>query len=188
MPLGTLDVRRYLSDRQVMARLRPDYKIRQRQYPTDGPVKPLRRDPVHREGGLYAAVRGRRSSAKRYDIAIMSTKGTSVTASRKLVDSFAVSQASACSCFHDFDKAGFSIVGTLEAATPGATRSRTQYRGDRRWGCGSPISAGLPKLRRPISRQSGKPKARAEPEGERRDRGGDRVPARPARRAERIHI
>jgi hypothetical protein len=51
--------------------------------------------------------------AERYDIAIMSTKGMSVTAARRLVDEM-------CGCYqipllvlHDFDVSGFSILGTL---------------------------------------------------------------------------
>jgi len=53
---------------------------------------------------------------RRYDIAIKSTKGMSVTAARQMVDSL-----SACGLtvyvLHDFDKAGFSIVGTLRGNT-----------------------------------------------------------------------
>lgn len=55
--------------------------------------------------------------AARYDLGIMSTKGVSNTAARKLVDKM-------CACYdiplfvlHDFDKAGFSILGTLQRAT-----------------------------------------------------------------------
>ena len=55
--------------------------------------------------------------AKRYDIAIMSTKGMSSTASRLLVDRLCSSHGIPLLVLHDFDKAGFSIVGTLRRDT-----------------------------------------------------------------------
>ena len=51
--------------------------------------------------------------AERYDLAIMSTKGMSVTASRELVDMLCAQHNVPLLVLHDFDKAGFSIVGTL---------------------------------------------------------------------------
>jgi len=51
--------------------------------------------------------------AERYDIAIMSTKGLSTTASRKLVDEMCGKYDVPLLVLHDFDKSGFSIVGTL---------------------------------------------------------------------------
>src|SRR5262245_30154638 len=53
--------------------------------------------------------------AERYDLAIMSTKGLSVTASRALVDELC--QDIPLLVLHDFDKAGFSIAGTLQRDT-----------------------------------------------------------------------
>ena len=55
--------------------------------------------------------------AERYDIAIMSTKGISNTASRRLVDTLCAEHEIPLFVLHDFDKAGFSIVGTLQRAT-----------------------------------------------------------------------
>ncbi len=55
--------------------------------------------------------------AERYDIAIMSTKGMSVTASRELVDKLCGEHDIPLLVLHDFDKAGFSIVGTLKRDT-----------------------------------------------------------------------
>jgi hypothetical protein len=55
--------------------------------------------------------------AERYDIAIMSTKGMSVTAARQLVDSMCGSHQIPLLVLHDFDKSGFSILGTLKEAT-----------------------------------------------------------------------
>lgn len=51
----------------------------------------------------------------RYDIAIMSTKGMSNTASRELIDMLCGSVP--LFVLHDFDKAGFSILGTLRRDT-----------------------------------------------------------------------
>jgi hypothetical protein len=69
---------------------------------------------VEKEGfdSLWAAV----NLADRFDLAIMSTKGMSVTASRQLVEQ--VSDAGVpIYVLHDFDKAGFSIVHTLRTNT-----------------------------------------------------------------------
>ena len=54
--------------------------------------------------------------AERYDLAIMSTKGMSVTASRQLVDRLS-EQSVTVLVLHDFDKSGFSIVQTLRTDT-----------------------------------------------------------------------
>ena len=62
---------------------------------------------------LFEAVR----LAERYDLAIMSTKGMSVTASRELVDALCAQHAIPLLVLHDFDKAGFSIAGTLRRST-----------------------------------------------------------------------
>jgi hypothetical protein len=51
--------------------------------------------------------------AERYDVAIMSTKGISNTAARKLVDVVCGQQNIPLLVLHDFDIAGFSIVQTL---------------------------------------------------------------------------
>ncbi|HEY8128944.1 MAG TPA: hypothetical protein VIF39_09575, partial [Hyphomicrobium sp.] len=58
---------------------------------------------------LFKAVR----LAERHDIGIMSTKGMSVTAMRRLIDELGVPVF----VLHDFDKAGFSIIGTLRRNT-----------------------------------------------------------------------
>ena len=55
--------------------------------------------------------------AERYDIAIMSTKGMSITASRELVDIVCSDHNIPLLVLHDFDKSGFSIVGTLRENT-----------------------------------------------------------------------
>ena len=55
--------------------------------------------------------------AERFDIAIMSTKGMSVTAARRLADEMCADHDIPLLLLHDFDKAGFSIAGTLQRDT-----------------------------------------------------------------------
>lgn len=55
--------------------------------------------------------------ANQYDIAIMSTKGMSVTASRELIDRLS-SRGVTTLVARDFDKSGFSIVNTLRTSSP----------------------------------------------------------------------
>jgi len=54
--------------------------------------------------------------AERYDLAIMSTKGMSSTAARTIVDRLCQDRVPLL-VLHDFDKAGFSIIGTLRRDT-----------------------------------------------------------------------
>src|SRR5262249_5445877 len=70
---------------------------------------------VEKEGfaPLLRAVR----LAERFDVAIMSTKGMSVTASRLLVDRLWGEHQIPLLVLRDFDKSGFSIVGTLQRDT-----------------------------------------------------------------------
>ena len=60
-------------------------------------------------GPLFAAER----LAERYDLAIMSTKGMSVTAARMLLDKLCYRSLKLILVLHDFDVSGFSIFGTL---------------------------------------------------------------------------
>jgi hypothetical protein len=55
--------------------------------------------------------------AERFDIALMSTKGLSVTAARHLIDEVCGSYKIPLLVLHDFDKSGFSIIGTLRRDT-----------------------------------------------------------------------
>jgi hypothetical protein len=70
---------------------------------------------VEKEGfmPLFEAVK----LANRYDLAIMSTKGMSVTAARELVDELCGEYDVPLLVLRDFDKSGFSIVGTLSRDT-----------------------------------------------------------------------
>lgn len=55
--------------------------------------------------------------AQRYDIGIMSCKGTSVTAARRLADTLCHIYNIPLFVLHDFDKAGVTILGTLRSNT-----------------------------------------------------------------------
>ena len=69
---------------------------------------------IEKEGfnQLFKSVR----LAERYDMAVMSTKGMSVTAMRELVAQMSAKNVTVL-VLHDFDKAGFSIVNTLRTDT-----------------------------------------------------------------------
>jgi hypothetical protein len=110
--LGTIDVRKYLGDRPSLG---PAVRLLTNQlYPTAGPHDRYRNvlfvekegfDPLLKAAGI----------AERFDVAIMSTKGMSTTASRMLLDRLA-SQLDKVLVLHDFDVAGFSIFGTLASS------------------------------------------------------------------------
>ena len=109
IPLGTLEVRQYLNQRPVFGSIASfDFIDR---FPTCGPEN--RFDTilfVEKEGfePLFKAA----AIARRFDVAIMSTKGMSVTAARLLIDKL-TRQVQRILVLHDFDVAGFSIFGTL---------------------------------------------------------------------------
>lgn len=77
---------------------------------------------IEKEG--FSALLDRAQIGKRYDIAIMSTKGMSVTASRTLVESLSAVGVTTLVA-HDFDVAGFTIYRTLRENT-----TRFQFRTD----------------------------------------------------------
>jgi hypothetical protein len=82
------------------------------QFPTYGPEHRFSAVLfIEKEGfmPLFAAV----NLAERYDIAIMSTKGMPVVACRCLADELCGEWQIPLLVLHDFDKAGFSILGTL---------------------------------------------------------------------------
>jgi hypothetical protein len=117
VPLGTIEVRRHLSEitahtlQELQVEL-PELAI----FPTCGPDYRYGAILfVEKEGflPLFEAVR----LAERYDLAIMSTKGLSVTASRLLVDQLCAAHEMPLLVLHDFDKSGFSILGTLQRDT-----------------------------------------------------------------------
>jgi hypothetical protein len=108
--LGTLEVREYLGLRAKLTDVvAVDPSIL---FPTHGPEH--RFDTVlfiEKEGfgPLFAA----EQLAERYDLAIMSTKGMSVTAARMLIDRLCHRGLERILVLHDFDVSGFSIFGTL---------------------------------------------------------------------------
>ena len=55
--------------------------------------------------------------ANRYDLMIVSTKGVSVTAARRLIDDIGGDNNLPLFVLHDFDVAGFMIFGTLQRDT-----------------------------------------------------------------------
>jgi hypothetical protein len=117
VPLGTIEVRRYL--REVGRHTLPELPVHLPEMPVFPTCGPGRRYGailfVEKEGflPLFQAVR----LAERYDLAIMSTKGLSVTASRLLVDRLCAAHQIPLLVLHDFDKSGFSILGTLRRDT-----------------------------------------------------------------------
>jgi hypothetical protein len=114
VPLGTLEVRQYLGERPSFgARVeanRDDVPI---------PVSFLTSGAEHRFGnilfiekeGFHPILRAAQLQ-ERFDIALMSTKGMSVTASRHLLDDLSP-HVDRIFLLHDFDRAGFSIAGTI---------------------------------------------------------------------------
>lgn len=113
--LGTLAVRRYIAGwggeiADELGAITIDQRIS-----THGPGYRYRYALfIEKEGftELLAAAR----IAERFDIAIMSTKGMSVTAARRLVEELS-RQGVTILVLHDFDKAGFSILHTLRSDT-----------------------------------------------------------------------
>ncbi len=116
VPIGTLDVRKYL--RKIA-----NYKVEELAnieglglkdlFPTCGPANRFSAVMfIEKEGfmPLFEATK----LAQRYDLAIMSTKGMPVTACRHLADIICGEHDIPLLVLHDFDKAGFSILGTLQ--------------------------------------------------------------------------
>ena len=125
VPLGTLQVRNYLSEVTHHAVGDIELEVKGgRGYPTCG--------PEHRFGAvlfiekegfmpLFKKVR----LAERYDLAIMSTKGLSVTASRHLVDQFVASTRSPCLCCMISTRRGFRYWGPFSAIRDATNLSTT---------------------------------------------------------------
>ena len=115
VPLGTLEVRDYL--RQVAGHVIGDldFSVWEDRYPTVGPANRYGAILFIENEGFMPLFR-QVKLAERYDLAIMSTKGMSVVAARSLVDSICARHIPLL-VLHDFDKAGFSIVGTLKRDT-----------------------------------------------------------------------
>lgn len=112
LPLGTLAVRRYLDEANRHTVKDPSLDLINSTFPTRGPANRYAAILfIEKEG--FDEILGAARIAERYDIAVMSTKGMSVTASRLLVDRLHVPLL----VLHDFDQSGFSIIGTLRRST-----------------------------------------------------------------------
>jgi DNA topoisomerase VI subunit B len=83
--------------------------------PTCGPADRYRHALFVEKEGFDALLR-RAAIAERYDIAVMSTKGLSVTAARRLVEDLS-GRGVAILVLHDFDKSGLAILHTLRNDT-----------------------------------------------------------------------
>jgi hypothetical protein len=116
--LGTIAVRQYLGERPSYG---SDSVISNCPlWPTSGPKHRFSAVLFLEKEGFNPLLE-KVELAKRFDIGIMSTKGMSVTAARLLVDRVCGDNNIPLLVLHDFDKAGFSILGTL-------TRSSARYR------------------------------------------------------------
>jgi hypothetical protein len=112
--LGTVEVREYLAslhDPKLVAAFLKSAKVDFRgPSGSFGGLLFIEKDGFNK---VLAAAR----IPERYDIAVMSTKGTSVTAARKLADIICADYDIPLLIARDFDKTGFSISGTLQRDT-----------------------------------------------------------------------
>jgi DNA topoisomerase VI subunit B len=109
--LGTLAVRGYVGSWTDSCEEKVEAVSLDHDYPTYGPANRYRFALfVEKEG--FDSLLERAQIATRFDVAIMSTKGMSVTAARKLVDDLSQQEVTIL-VLRDFDKPGFSIVHTL---------------------------------------------------------------------------
>jgi DNA topoisomerase VI subunit B len=117
IPLGTVEVRDYIRRFQqfvippIIAKAEGTFTL----YPTAGPKNRISAVLfIEKEG--FGPIFKATHLAERYDLAIMSTKGMTNAASRKLADHVCGAFNLPLFVLHDFDKAGFSILGTLTDA------------------------------------------------------------------------
>jgi hypothetical protein len=114
VPLGTLEVEGYLCSLGDPRWLEPSASVPNIE--TSGPSGRYGALLFCEKEGfneLFRAVR----LGERYDLAIMSTKGVSVTAARRLVDRVCARYWLPLFVLHDFDKSGFTILRTLRCDT-----------------------------------------------------------------------
>jgi hypothetical protein len=112
--LGTLNVRNYLSRVTQLKLEEADFDPASVEtYGPDGGFGAVLY--VEKEG--FMPLFKRVNLAKRYDIAIMSSKGMSVTAARQLAEAICGLRAIPLLVLHDFDSSGIIIKDTLENDT-----------------------------------------------------------------------
>jgi hypothetical protein len=112
VPIGTLEVRQYLGDRPAFGGKGDVDVADNSRFPTIGPENRYGAVLyIEKEGfaPLFSAVQ----LAARFDLAIASNKGMSVTATRMLLDRLVTRGVDKIFVLHDFDISGFSIVGTI---------------------------------------------------------------------------
>lgn len=110
VPLGGMEVSAYLAAKTARPRL--GIPRLSSAWPTVGPTDRFSAILFIEKEGFNEQLAEARI-AQRYDVAIASTKGMSVTAIRALIDRLAVPVY----VLHDFDQAGFSILGTLRRSS-----------------------------------------------------------------------
>jgi hypothetical protein len=116
VPLWTLQVRDYLAAVENHTVPRLSFDVSGDGYPTCGPKNRYGAILfIEKEG--FGPLFGKVKLAQRYDLAIMSTKGMSVTACRELVQALCAQHDIPLLVLHDFDVSGFSIFGTLSTST-----------------------------------------------------------------------
>jgi hypothetical protein len=117
VPLGTLQVRNYLNkvSRHLAPTSVPSIELNAN-FPTVGPQNRYGAILFLEKEGFQPLLEAARI-AERYDLAIMSTKGMSVTASRQLVEKLCAPFGVPLLILHDFDVSGFTIAGTLQSST-----------------------------------------------------------------------
>ncbi|WP_027152204.1 DUF2399 domain-containing protein [Mesorhizobium sp. WSM2561] len=117
VPIGTLQVRKYLATIKLDDGLDeiPNIVI-SRRFPTSGPQNRFGAILFIEKEGFKPLLDAARI-AERFDIAIMSTKGMSVTASRQLIEELCADHEIPLLVLHDFDVSGFTIAGTLQEST-----------------------------------------------------------------------
>ena len=111
--LGTISVRNYLSGIGTSKLEEPGFAFGK--VATHGPNGCFGAVLLIEKEGFLPLLEAARIG-ERFDIAVMSTKGMSSTAARTLIDRLCRGQLPLL-VLHDFDKAGFSIVGTLRRNT-----------------------------------------------------------------------
>jgi hypothetical protein len=122
VPLGTLEVDHYLNGAEG------DPKMGEREWMNLGADYPTK-GPLNRYGGIFFIEKEgfklllhEVKLAERYDLAIMSTKGQSVVAARKLVDNLCYDGEGGVPLLilHDFDVSGMRIKQTLVSVSDAA--------------------------------------------------------------------
>jgi DNA topoisomerase VI subunit B len=109
--LGTLPVRSYYADWHSSISNSGRYQL-SHEVKTSGPANRYKFVLFIEKEGFDELLK-RSSIAEKYDLAVMSTKGMSVTAARDLIEKLS-DQGVTILVLRDLDKAGFSIVHTLK--------------------------------------------------------------------------